>query len=132
MPVAQRIFSGTVASTTWTPNARTVDVRPRSGRHVQCRPVRKTAGWKATDIAGYRSGGARLHYRLIGVIWRFADKSAKWMRKRCGVRADLYGSSTSASDFPRVRVALLAFASPYPGGNLMASLVSPARCVRTH
>jgi hypothetical protein len=38
-----------------------------------------------TDIAGYRSGGARLHYRLIGVIWRFADKSAKWMRKRCGV-----------------------------------------------
>jgi hypothetical protein len=39
----------------------------------------------ATDIAGYRSGGARLHYRLISVIWRFADKSAKWMRKRCGV-----------------------------------------------
>jgi hypothetical protein len=28
----------------------------------------------------------RLHYRLISVIWRFADKSAKWMRKRCGVR----------------------------------------------
>src|ERR1019366_672612 len=47
-----------------------------SGRHVQCVRVRKTAGWKATDIAGYRSGGARLHYRLIGVIWRFADKSA--------------------------------------------------------
>ena len=46
------------------------------------------AGRIATDIAGYRSGGARLHYRLIGVIWRFADKSAKWMRKRCGVRED--------------------------------------------
>ena len=60
-----------------------------SGRHVQCVRVRKTAGWKATDIAGYRSGGARLHYRLIGVIWRFADKSAKWLRKRCGVREDL-------------------------------------------
>ena len=43
-----------MASTTWTPNARTVDVRLRSGRHVQCLPVRKTAGWKATDIAGYR------------------------------------------------------------------------------
>src|ERR1039458_158072 len=28
-----------------------------------------------SDIAGYRSGGAQFHYRLISVIWRFADKS---------------------------------------------------------
>jgi hypothetical protein len=32
--------------------------------------VRSWSGEQATDIAGYRSGGARLHYRLIGVIWR--------------------------------------------------------------
>ena len=49
------------------------------------------AGRIATDIAGYRSGGARLHYRLIGIIWRFADKSAKWMRKRCAVFRGLCG-----------------------------------------
>src|SRR5450759_1152208 len=35
----------------------------------------------ATDIAGYRSGGARLHYRLIGVIWRFGDFPFKWPRQ---------------------------------------------------
>src|ERR1035437_7600622 len=29
-----------------------------------------------TDIRGYRSGGARLHYRLIGGIWRFADSAS--------------------------------------------------------
>src|ERR1017187_701901 len=44
---------------TWPRHARTVDVRPRPGANVQCLPVRKTAGWKATDIAGFRSGGAR-------------------------------------------------------------------------
>jgi hypothetical protein len=75
-------------------------VRPRPGANVQCLPVRKTAGWKATDIAGYRSGGAQLHYRLIGVIWRFADKSAKWMRRRCAVR-DL--TSGSPVNFPMRR-----------------------------
>jgi hypothetical protein len=36
---------------------------------------------EATDIAGYRSGGARLHYRLIGVIWRFGDFPFKWPRQ---------------------------------------------------
>ena len=75
---------------------------PRPGANVQCLPVRKTAGWKATDIAGYRSGGARLHYRLIGVIWRFADKSAKWMRKRCGVTGDALDQPILA-DLPGVR-----------------------------
>ena len=55
------------------------------------------AGRIATDIAGYRSGGARLHYRLIGVIWRFADKSAKWMRKRCRDREDLSRSAQQMS-----------------------------------
>src|ERR1019366_4327474 len=35
-------------------------------------------GSVATDIAGYRSGGPRLHYRLIGVIWRFADYASNW------------------------------------------------------
>ena len=31
----------------------------------------------ATDICRYRSGGARLHYRLTGVIRRFGDYAAK-------------------------------------------------------
>src|ERR1019366_10527191 len=57
-------------------------------------------GSVATDIAGYRSGGAQLHYRLIGVIWRFADKSANWMRRRCAVR-DL--TSGSPVNFPMRR-----------------------------
>ena len=43
-----------------------------------------------------------LYYRLIGVIWRFADKSAKWMRKRCGVTGDALDQPILA-DLPGVR-----------------------------
>jgi hypothetical protein len=37
--------------------------------------VRSWSGEEATDIAGYRSGRALLHYCLIGVIRRFGDFS---------------------------------------------------------
>ena len=41
-----------------------------------------------TDIAGYRSGGARLHYRLIGVIWRFGDYTLIWIVSGLPTNAD--------------------------------------------
>src|ERR1035437_9572652 len=50
----------------WAAGRQVVGKRPNRG----CAWAGTETSRGSTDIAGYRSGGARLHYRLIGVIWR--------------------------------------------------------------
>src|SRR5450759_5016277 len=58
-------------------------------------------GETTTDICRYRSGGARLHYRLTGVIRRFGDYTAKWFSRAttAGAKDRNDTTQTSATEF---------------------------------
>src|ERR1035437_10432716 len=66
------------------------------------------AGRIATDIAGYRSGGPRLHYCLIGVILRFGDFAFIWLDAVSEGLGAAAGCCAGADDKERLQMDLSA------------------------